>query len=321
MSALVSFSGVSDDPHATRLLDGAGTFAQSALRARLDDDPMVYLLHASTALELLAKAYLSSLSGTLIAASGDFDSLLHGSGHSRHARTPLSRMRTITATEALRRVRQLEPEFESGPALQLLAEVRNGIVHAGLFESGADDDLLVPFLRACDFMIGKVPGGSRERMWGDLVGTVDVRLSESAKETELLVADAVASAHLAFEQQFGSMDRAVREAVLTGIERSYDVTKYEQALVDCPGCGRQALTSGSYDVDWEPDYDYADGETYVAGAYPVVTFRPGYLHCRVCDLELDGEEQLEAAGIEKSWHLVDVDPADFYESDDYDDWR
>ena len=50
----------------------------------------------------------------------------------------------------------------------------------------------------------------------------------------------------------------------------------------------------------------------------MVTYSPSYFHCRVCDLELDGEEQLTAAGIEKSWTIDDADPADFSEDDD---WR
>lgn len=42
------------------------------------------------------------------------------------------------------------------------------------------------------------------------------------------------------------------------------------------------------------------------------------LECRACDLALDGEEELHAAGIPSSWQLDnrDVEPADFYESGD-----
>ncbi len=73
---------------------------------------MVYLLHASTTLELLAKAFLASLDGSLIAAN-DFDSLLHSCGQSRHARTPSWRMRTITMGEALKRVGQILPTIDN----------------------------------------------------------------------------------------------------------------------------------------------------------------------------------------------------------------
>jgi hypothetical protein len=55
-------------------------------------------------------------------------------------------------------------------------------------------------------------------------------------------------------------------------------------------CASSELT----DVTLEPDWDYADGESYVAGVYPVVTYAPGYLRCNVCGLELDGEDELRA---------------------------
>lgn len=306
-------------PHVSRLLSGAEKFAQSSLRARLDDDSMVYLLHAATSLELLAKAYLASLAGSLIAAN-HFDSLLHCSGLSAHAKTRSSRMKTITMTEALQRVGHVEPAFDNQrPSLQLLAEVRNGVVHAGLLEPEEEDAVLIPYLRACDFLIEHLPDADREQVWGEFLSTVDARLSESTEQTELLITDAVAAARLTFEQRYSSMEATVREAVLAGIEGSYDVTKYEQAPIDCPACGQRALTSGHYEVDWEVDWDVegSHGEAYIVGAYPVVTYWPGYLHCRVCDLELDGEDQLKAAGVEKSWPIEDADPSDFYEEEDY----
>jgi hypothetical protein len=279
---------------------------------------MVYMLHAATALELLAKAYLASLSGSLIAAPKHLDSLLHCSGLSGRARTPPWRVRTITMTEALDRVGYVEPTFDGHrPALQLLADVRNGVAHAGLVEPGAEEAVLAPFLRACDFLIENVPNADRATFWGDFLGPVDARLSESAKETEVIVADAIAAARSSFERQYGPMANSARVAALAAVENSYDVTKYEQSLTDCPACGRQALTSGNYDVDWEADWDQegSRGEPFIVGAYPVVSYFPGYLHCRVCDLELDGEEQLEAAGIERLWKIEDADPTDFYEED------
>jgi len=304
--------------HAARLLASAEQFAQSALRARLDRDSMVYLLHAATALELLAKAFLASLDGSLI-ASKDFDSLLHGCGESRHARTPASRMKTITMGEALKRVGQIEPAFRNHEAsLLLLADIRNGVVHAGTLDTDSEEGLFVPFLRACELLIPGVPGATRKELWGDFEESVDARLSESAKQAEVAAVEAVAAARLAFDRHYEQMEVSAKMAALAAIEGSYDVTKYEQSLTDCPACGRQALTEGSYEVEWEADWDQegSRGEPFIVGAYPVVTYHPGYLTCRACGLELDGEEQLEAAGVEKSWQIEDVDPTDFYDDDD-----
>jgi flagellar hook-basal body complex protein FliE len=307
-----------ENPHVARLIESSQTFAQSAMRARLDGDSMVYLLHASTALELLAKAFLASLHGSLIAAT-DFDSLLHGSGQSKHAHTPASRMKTITMSEALRRVGQVMPAFDRDKrSLQLLADVRNGVVHAGWLDAEGDEGTLVPFAKACDLLIAALPNAERAEYWGGFESVIDAQLSESAKEAERLAVDALASARITFQERYGSLEDSVVEGILSTIERSYVVTKYEEALTPCPACEREALTAGSYDVDWEADYDVegSRGEAFIVGVFPVVTYSPGYLRCHVCDLELDGEEQLAAAGVEKSWTIEDVDPADFYDEDD-----
>jgi hypothetical protein len=203
-------------------------------------------------------------------------------------------------------------------SLQLLADVRNGVVHAAQLDEDSVDAVLVPFLRGCDHLLSGMEKGSREELWGDFLEMVDARLSESLQQAEVTVAEALAAARLQFEGRYGGLDADVRSAVLGGIEESYNPTKYEQALVDCPACTGRAITHGSYDVTWEPDWDYADGESYVAGMYPVVTYAPGYLRCNVCGLELDGEDELRAAAVPNAWQLEDVDPADFYDMDDGD---
>jgi hypothetical protein len=128
-----------EDRLTAQLRSSAAQFAQSGLRARLDQEWAVHQLHIATALELLAKAKLASLHGSLIAAK-DFDSLLHLSGHPRHAKQPPDRIRTITITDALLRVGQVVPSVENlRSELKYLADVRNGVVHAGHLTSEAQD--------------------------------------------------------------------------------------------------------------------------------------------------------------------------------------
>jgi hypothetical protein len=63
------------------------------------------------------------------------------------------------------------------------------------------------------------------------------------------------------------------------------------------------------DTRWEPEDEYS--------ASLIGTFVPGYLRCRVCDLELDGEDELRIAGVPDSWELDYVNPGDFYGPDDF----
>jgi hypothetical protein len=65
------------------------------------------------------------------------------------------------------------------------------------------------------------------------------------------------------------------------------------------------LVEGDYGVEWEPDDDYIA---------PIVTLYSGHLWCGACNLELDGEDEMNAADL-APWQLDDVDETDFY-----DDW-
>ena len=133
--------------------------------------------------------------------------------------------------------------------------MRNGVVHAGLVDSTAHESVLDPFLRACDHLLAAMPEPGRGVFWGELEDLVDVRLSESARAAELLVAEAITAARLVFNERFSPLDGATRKAVLAWIRESYAPTKYEQTLITCPACSQDALVSGSYDVDWEPEWE------------------------------------------------------------------
>lgn len=305
-----------EDCLTAQLRSSAAQFAQSGLRARLGQEWAVHQLHVATALELLAKAKLASLHGSLIAAK-DFDSLLHLSGHRRHAKQPPDRIRTITITDALLRVGQVVPSIENlRSELNYLADVRNGVVHAGHLTSKAQDRILVPFITACDLLLDDMEA-SRDDFWGEYVELVDTHRAESVKAAEVEAAEAITRARMAFAERFTELDEPTRKAILTAIVEGYAPEKYEQDLYECPACGTMALVHGSHDIDWEPEWEIGDdGEPWSPGASLVVTFRPGTLECRACGLVLDGQDQLMAAEVPKSWEIEDADPRDFYEPDE-----
>jgi hypothetical protein len=280
-------------------------------------------LHAATALEQLAKAYLASIHGALVAAA-DFDSLLHACGESRHAKKPQALMRTITVRDAIDRAGQLiGPLANLKGSLGGLIDVRNGVVHAAYLDVDDVGVMLRPFLRACDHLLTAMDV-DRDDFFGEFVGVADAQIKESTEDAERRVAEALASARLAFKERWLSLDEPARTSALASVEATYSPIKYEEDIVTCPACREPALVGGTYEVDWEADWDVegSRGPAYIAGVYPVVKFSPGYLGCRVCGLELDGEEELAAAGIAESWMLDDVDPRDFANDDrDWDDYR
>ncbi len=293
-------------------MTSAQTFGRSGLRALAAGDAAVFMLHAGTALEHLSKSLLASLHGSLIASLKDFDSLLHLSGLSKHAGTKPSEMRTITLLEALERAGQIVPELGNlKTSLRPLVDGRNGVAHAALVDPDAAEHVAAPFLRACDLLLAAMER-ERAEFWGDLLEVVDAREAASAEAAKIRALERLAAARAAFEVRYGSLSASGRDALLLAIAGSYAPEKYEQTLLDCPACATRALVEGTINVDWEPDWDHADGESYIVGAYPEVTIFPQRLECRACGLRLEGEAELAAAQVPHSWNLENVDPDDFH---------
>ena len=85
-------------------------------------------------------------------------------------------------------------------------------------------------------------------------------------------------------------------------------------MLECPSCDTEALVPGSLKTDYDEDWDHRDG--VLVGVHLIITFIPSGLSCRACGLELDGREEMEAAGVDEPWVLDDVDERDFSGWDD-----
>jgi hypothetical protein len=302
------------------LYSSAGRFAHTALRALADGDTATFLLHAGTAIEHLTKSFLASLHGSLIASTSPrhFRSLLFLSGLEKEAGLKRSQIRTISMEEAINRAGVIVPQFANfRDPLQPLVDGRNSVAHSAALDAGAADTAALPFLRGCDLLLERMLV-DRATFWGDLLEVVDAREAASAEAAKISALEKIAAARAAFASRYGALNDDVRAAMLATISGSYAPEKYEQTLHECPACGTEALVEGTIEVEWKPDWDYADGESYVAGAYPEVTIFPQRLECRACGLELEGESELAAAEVTKSWELDDIDPDHFREEPDYD---
>jgi hypothetical protein len=291
----------------------ASRFAGMAVRDYHRRDWTAYFVHAGTSLEHLAKAYLASIHPSLIADGKSFDSLLHACGRGAHARTPREAMRTIGATDAVNRCGQILPSIANmRQDLDLLIQARNGAVHMGEATGRSAEDSLVALLRASRELLTE-GGWDEATYWGQYAGFATTRLAESANAARVRVADRLGKAQVDFENQFGGLDPSLRASLLNNIVNSYARLSDDQQFVKCPACLTDVLADGVLEVDWKPDFDVGDfGEPLVSGEYPEITFFPGALHCRACHLDLDGGEEVEAAGVPQSIEIMDFDTEKLY---------
>jgi len=169
----LSVTGAQDDL-GIRLARSSSEFAGSALGAMSDGKHSVFLLHAATALEHLAKAVLAARHPSLIAVASkdNFESLLLLVGEAQGAK-PGSRIRTIGAGEALNRAARFAPECAGLKGdLQLLIWVRDGIAHLADASAATVDEVLVPYLKASE-ELREVLGVDRSGYWGAFGDLVD----------------------------------------------------------------------------------------------------------------------------------------------------
>jgi hypothetical protein len=231
-----------------QLVESSATFARSALQAQ-HDDHRVFLLHAGTALEHLAKAVLARRHPSLIVASNDFESLLHACGESTAARRLRSKMRTTNAAEAIGRASRFVPTVKAlVPDIELLILVRNGVAHLGAASSDDAEDVLVPYLKASEELRAALDM-DRATYWGEFVDLVDSALKENVEKARLRVETALAIAPQEFEKHFGELDTPTKQGMLRVIEAGYAPEKYDEQLLDCPACGTPALAFGSVKVE------------------------------------------------------------------------
>ena len=268
-----------------------------------------FYLHSGTGLELLCKAFLASIHPSLVVDGRDFDSLLHACHTGRHSRKPLPRVRTITLTESLSRVGQLVPEITKlNKQLAELAHLRNGVIHAALIDERAASEILSAYLKGVDILVDQLRE-SRSDYWQELGGVVDSKLSIAERDAAERTKRKVEEARLAYERRVDGLESPELEAFLVSAE--YVPIREGNEVGNCPACGRRALFQGWHDVEWEPDFDYSDGQVWVPGATGTVTFYPDYLKCPVCGLELRGMDELSLTGLPPSWVLVDAIPEDY----------
>jgi hypothetical protein len=297
-----------------KLLKQGADAAQRAVRHYLHKEFDQFFIQAAVSFELLGKARLATIHPSLI-IDKDFDSLLHACSAGKHAKRPPWNLKSITATEVLRRCTQLHADLSTfGPRLTLLAEYRNSTIHLGEVPEIEFTQLLRAYLGGSSTLITGLDLNPKE-VFGEFTEMVSKQLDESLAEVQRVVAEKLARAKDAFQQRYATLDAGQLKALVSAIESGYANfrLKYQDELVACPACGHLGLANGDYDVDWEGEYD-EDGAPW--NAYAIVTLNPSSFICNVCGLNLDDASELKAAGLPESINIENVDEADFYEEPD-----
>jgi hypothetical protein len=142
--------------------------------------------------------------------------------------------------------------------------------------------------------------------WGPHAQMVDALLDDLASELRQRVQVKLAAARTELERRFGSESEFVRATIVQQIEnaRSWQYSD-ETRPFECPVCGSGALVTGTNRV--QTDYEQHS-------EYPteIVVLDATLLVCEVCNLTLNGSEELDAAGIDVEIENDGVEVGDLY---------
>jgi hypothetical protein len=292
----------------TDLHSRSSVMAQRAIRHFLDHEFDRFFILAAVAFELLAKARLTEIHPTLIAADKDFDALLHLAGAEKHATTPPWSIRTIGAGEALTRCLKVQPELgDVAKDLRLLADVRNSVVHLGAVPKTDARRVFGSFLRASGILLKELPL-TAEAYFGEFEPVVKAHLDKTAATATQLVVERIAAAKAGFKARYGDLPKTQIEMILQAIHASIRVEKYAEVFAECPSCKQSGVARGLMDVRWDAD---VDREGNVEGVFPTAKLIPQEFKCPVCLLQLKGALELKAAGLHTPLPIPDIDPSDF----------
>ncbi len=297
------------------LLASAKDFADRALTAYIEDDTAVVLSHAATSLEHLAKAVLCSRNPVLLMdiQRGKLDSLVQLAGLPELAKKQEGPY-TISGTEAINRVELLWPGIKKPKEIDKLIAVRNMTLHVGQHQVDDIRELLAAYLRLANELLEELKVPEAER-WGERADLVESLVSKSLDEIERRVAQRMAQAKYKLDAWLSKVPGDMREAVLmrTTAIVAVPVMEHEDWVPTvCPVCGStEGLSVGEPvylpDVDVDINGPYVSGE----GGYELYAER---FSCPTCGFEVEGPEELIAAGLEtnldlpKDLEIVDEGP-------------
>ena len=270
-----------------------------ALAARDGGDFDSFCLWAAVSLELLGKAVLSGIHPALIADPQNSDSLFLACGKAVSANPP----KTIPAHTVWDRLKKISKSFGQQEAAfcKLMLDRRNADLHSGALPFRLlDPDSWAPRFWEVGNAILTTDGKTLE----DWVGTEEARRSQDLINRASTVRQQVVETRLqqsrkVFAARYATDERKAQIQQLASLGRLVQITAFGRLDGDysesheCPGCGCDGVRTAEHVWEQEAgDVDWESGIVPVAAYYSPLAFR-----CAVCNLVLEGNEELAVADI------------------------
>jgi hypothetical protein len=258
---------------------------------------------AASALELLGKAALSTISPLLIAdPSDDGKSLLIAAGVSKDAQG----FKTIQAKTVFSRCARAFPSFNEREA-GLIAGNRNEELHSGTtpFQELHEDSWWERYWAQAAVLVAAQGKAVEALVGSQRAQEVEGYLARNVENIQRRVAASIERGQQHFEQLLSAAGGGTLRPTVPAASGEYEF----EHEAECPACKSPGLLLGDYVGSSDIDYDSEDG-------YPterLVVYAEEFA-CPYCGLHLQGSGALVAAGVPEQF---DIDREAEHEWDDY----
>lgn len=279
------------------LLGSAQDNAHRALRLYVSDDRLELLQAAvalGAAIEHTVKARLAVLEPALLAERGHVDAVLWLTGHKALAKHPASKIRTISATEAAQICRERVSGVYCPQAdVEAAMSVRNAAIHMALVDEEDLRSNITGMVRIIDSLLSSM-SQEREKFWGQYRSFAEALITEQIEGAAAVVRAKLSAARARLVELTRSFDDQTKALVIASRSRRWQASSWREeneyeSVVECPACQNEAaLHATTY---WRDDGLDHDGRRWVSK-----WGEPHSILCPVCELYLEGYDELMAVG-------------------------
>jgi hypothetical protein len=293
------------------LYNKSKVYIERAIRLHAAGDLEMCQLWASLALELVAKAALAKIHPALVADPQDVDSLFAACGRSFS-----TTRKSILAKTVFDRLRHVNPNFMQGDKdfCMDMANRRNAELHSGeLPFAGMREGAWIPkFWRVCKLILD-----AQGKTLTDWLGVEEAAKAEAAIQT-VKTAEVVEGKFRTAADAFGrayptdeakGLIRATTKFINTSWQPLFGRSPADAFQAhQCPVCKCEAAVSGER---WNEEISAVERPDEPWVELVETTYVTSGFRCTVCQLKLDGREEMDLAGIEKEFVLTEEREPDY----------